>query len=195
MLQHIEQDEIASRVHNAWLKTIEDGIHTYDIFSEEHSKEKVGTKEFAEAVVARLGQEPEKLAPVKYGASETAEKQPVPPAINTPVAKKTMIGIDVFVDWKDASPEDVANKVQAALLEGTELAFIDSRGVQVWPTGFPETKCADHWRCRIFKSSGEMSHQEVADTLAKMASNDIDFVKFESLCEFDGASAFSHRSR
>ena len=34
MLVHIEQPEVAERVHNAWLRTIEDGIHTYDIFTE-----------------------------------------------------------------------------------------------------------------------------------------------------------------
>src|ERR1700741_4017621 len=34
MLVHIDQPEVAERVHNAWLRTIEDGIHTYDIFAE-----------------------------------------------------------------------------------------------------------------------------------------------------------------
>src|ERR671925_1746133 len=48
-------------IHNAWLRTIEDGVHTYDIYKPETSKQKVGTKEFAEAVVARLGKKPEKL--------------------------------------------------------------------------------------------------------------------------------------
>ena len=33
MLVHIDQPEAAERVHNAWLRTIEDGIHTYDIFT------------------------------------------------------------------------------------------------------------------------------------------------------------------
>src|SRR6266403_6246871 len=51
MLVHIGQPDIAERVHNAWLKTIEDGVHTYDIFKEGVSQQKVGTKEFAEAVV------------------------------------------------------------------------------------------------------------------------------------------------
>ena len=59
MLVHIDQPEVAERVHNAWLRTIEDGIHTYDIFNEGVSKQKVGTKEFAEAVVARLGKKPQ----------------------------------------------------------------------------------------------------------------------------------------
>src|SRR4029077_15602113 len=31
MLVHIDQPEVAGRIHNAWLRTIEDGIHTYDI--------------------------------------------------------------------------------------------------------------------------------------------------------------------
>src|SRR4029077_14997171 len=58
MLVHVGLTDVAETVHNAWLKTIEDGVHTYDIFDERVSKEKVGTREFAEAVVKRLGQRP-----------------------------------------------------------------------------------------------------------------------------------------
>ncbi|TPW09024.1 MAG: isocitrate dehydrogenase, partial [bacterium] len=64
MLVHIGQTDVAEKVHNAWLKTIEDGVHTYDVFDERVSKEKVGTKEFAQAVVARLGQKPSTLKAV-----------------------------------------------------------------------------------------------------------------------------------
>ena len=42
MLVHIDQPEVAERVHNAWLRTIEDGVHTYDIFTEGVSTQKVG---------------------------------------------------------------------------------------------------------------------------------------------------------
>ncbi|MFM7148925.1 MAG: NADP-dependent isocitrate dehydrogenase, partial [Gemmataceae bacterium] len=66
MLVHIDQSDVAARVHNAWLRTIEDGIHTYDIFADGVSKEKVGTREFARAVVSRLGKSPEKLPAVAY---------------------------------------------------------------------------------------------------------------------------------
>ena len=34
MLVHIGQPDVAERVHNAWLRTIEDGVHTYDIYEE-----------------------------------------------------------------------------------------------------------------------------------------------------------------
>src|SRR2546421_3929276 len=52
MLVHIGQPDVAELVHNAWLRTLEDGVHTYDIYKAGTSKQKVGTKEFAEAVVA-----------------------------------------------------------------------------------------------------------------------------------------------
>src|SRR6184192_2048146 len=61
MLVHINQPEAAARVHNAWLRTIEDGVHTYDVFTEGVSSVKAGTKEFAAAVIERLGQKPNTL--------------------------------------------------------------------------------------------------------------------------------------
>src|ERR671932_790615 len=72
MLVHINQAEVAERVHNAWLRTLEDGIHTYDIYDERVSKQKVGTKEFAQAVVERLGQRPEQLKAGSYPAAGRA---------------------------------------------------------------------------------------------------------------------------
>src|SRR6476620_3465394 len=66
MLVHIGQADVAERVHNAWLKTVEEGIHTYDIFVEGVSKQKVGTKEFANAVSERMGQKPGTLKAVSY---------------------------------------------------------------------------------------------------------------------------------
>ena len=44
MLNHIGQTEIAEKVQNAWLKTLEDGIHTYDILKRELVNKKLGQK-------------------------------------------------------------------------------------------------------------------------------------------------------
>src|SRR5450631_4068891 len=93
MLVHIGQWEAAERVHNAWLRTIEEGVHTYDIFEESVSKQKVGTKEFARAVVERVGQQPQTLKVVTYSrevhkaASHAASSQPDP--------KRELAGVDV----------------------------------------------------------------------------------------------------
>src|SRR5580658_8865251 len=69
MLIYLGENQVAERIHNAWLCTMEDGVHTYDVFKEGTSKQKVGTKEFGEAVVARLGQKPNLLKVVEYSAA------------------------------------------------------------------------------------------------------------------------------
>src|SRR5262249_15906196 len=55
MLVHIGQPKIAENVHNAWMRTMEQGIHTYDIYKEGKSKQKVGTREFGDAIIRNLG--------------------------------------------------------------------------------------------------------------------------------------------
>ena len=62
--------KLQNTVQNAWLKTLEEGIHTYDIFKEGSSKQKVGTREFGQAIVNNLGQLPQHLPSVSYEASK-----------------------------------------------------------------------------------------------------------------------------
>jgi isocitrate dehydrogenase len=69
MLQHIGQYSAAERAHNAWLRTIEDRIHTYDMYRQGESVAKVGTREFADAVIERLGSKPQILPAVEYTAA------------------------------------------------------------------------------------------------------------------------------
>ena len=190
MLVHIGQPDIAERVHNAWLRTIEEGIHTYDIFKDAVSKHKVGTKEFAEAVVARLGKTPQTLKPVSYAKgggipSGSRAKVNVPP-------KKDLVGVDVFVDWDNRNPQSLADKVQPVNGDGLELSFISNRGQNVWPNGHAETFCTDHWRCRFqAKQKGAtVTHQQVVTLLGRLADAGIDFIKTENLIMFDGQSGF-----
>src|SRR5438067_5940067 len=112
MLVHIGQAAIAERVHNAWLRTIEDGVHTYDIYDEGVSKEKVGTKEFGQAVVRRLGKKPHTLKAVVYkqngGEGTLAEETIVKERSDT---NKELVGVDVFLDWMKGSPDNLGDAV------------------------------------------------------------------------------------
>jgi isocitrate dehydrogenase len=63
MLVHIRQARAAERIHNAWLRTLEDGIHTADVKGP-HTRRTVGTEHFARAVIERLGESPRTLRPV-----------------------------------------------------------------------------------------------------------------------------------
>src|SRR5215472_1985017 len=104
MLVHIGQTEIAERVHNAWLRTVEEGIHTYDIYEEGVSKQKVGTKEFAQAVVDHLGKKPETLKEVKYAA--IAERKSWTRDTARYPKKVEIVGVDIFCAGDARGPKE-----------------------------------------------------------------------------------------
>ena len=189
MLNHIGQTEVAEKVQNAWLKTIEDGVHTYDIYKEGVSTQKVGTKEFAEAVIANLGQKPSKLKEVSYAGSSSLN---LPKYVRKPQKAKELLGVDLFVHWNGANPNELAEKVQSINLPGGELTMITNRGIKVWPDGFPETFCTDHWRCRFKPTSGaSITKQDIIKLLNAAEEKQIDVVKTENLYSFDGVAAYS----
>jgi isocitrate dehydrogenase len=190
MLVHVGQLDVASRVHNAWLKTIEDGIHTYDIFDEKISRQKVGTREFAQAVVDRLGQSPTQLKAVSYQPKSPAN--PSRRAQDQHQAKKALIGVDVFVDWSSGSASALGQLVERLSTPALKLQMITNRGVKVYPDGLPETFCTDHWRCRFKRQGTEAAtHDQVIALLQRFSQAGLDFIKTEHLCEFDGEPGFS----
>jgi len=192
MLVYIGQPEVAEKVHNAWLKTMEDGIHTYDIFKEGISTEKVGTKEFAEAVVARVGQSPSKLTSVKYGTG----KQIATKSVHTTKAKKEIVGVDIFLHWTEADGQKNAdvlgNEIIKCEYNGIKLKMITNRGLKVYPNGFSETFCTDHWRCRYQKSDeAPISNADIIALMNIIDKAGFDIIKTENLCTFDGEPGFS----
>lgn len=197
MLVHIDQPDIAERAHNAWLRTIEDGVHTYDMYKEGISKEKVGTKEFADAVVARLGQQPETLKPVTY-TTNVVDSDPKPIYSTPTPQKKDLVGVDVFLDWWKGSfygaADEIGAKVEAVNGDGLELQTIANRGVKVYPGGFSDTFTVDHWRCRFIADSGEgtaVSHAQIISLLQRFDEAGLDVIKTENLYNFDGAKGYS----
>ena len=191
MLVHVGQGDVAQTVHNAWLSTIEDGVHTYDIFAEGVSKQKVGTKEFAQAVIARLGRRPQQLQPVTYESSPHVAAAAFDG--KRPSARKQLIGVDVFLDWTNGTPADLGSKFVPLVGAELSLSMITNRGTAVWPDGFPETFLTDHWRCRIYaKEQGRpIAHSQIVALLKRAADAGFDFIKTENLYTFDGKPGFS----
>lgn len=189
MLNHIGQTEVAEKVQNAWLKTIEDGIHTYDIFKEGISKQKVGTKEFAMAVIANLGNKPSTLNPVSYAKNSALN---LPKYNRKPGAKKVLVGVDVFVHWTGSNPNELAEIIKRIENDGIKLTMITNRGIKVWPDGFKETFCTDHWRCRFKPNeTTEMSKINIIGLLHDALNENIDTIKTENLYSFDGKAGYS----
>ncbi|HKP69157.1 MAG TPA: NADP-dependent isocitrate dehydrogenase [Pyrinomonadaceae bacterium] len=198
MLVHINQPDVATAAHNAWLRTIEDGVHTYDMYKEGVSSEKVGTREFAEAVVARLGQKPEKLKAVEYAANVIAAGDAKPIVTMTDRQKKELVGVDVFLDWWKGSFYGVADElgklVEAANGDGLKLLNIANRGVKVYPGGLPDTFTVDHWRCRFIADAGEgtvVTPSQIISLQQRLTEAGLDVIKTENLYNFDGAKGYS----
>ena len=173
LLNHIGQIKVAEKVQNAWLKTIEEGIHTNDIFKEGTSKQKVGTKEFAQAVISNLGKTPSQFKPVIY---KTQSQLRLPKYKRKPAAKKILVGVDVFVHWNGTDPSELAEKVMLVENKNNiKLNLITNRGIKVWPDGFKETFCTDHWRCRFKKSdSTEITKANIITLLQQCMIENID---------------------
>lgn len=188
MLNHIGQQKVAEKVQNAWLKTIEDGVHTYDLFKEGTSTKLVGTKEFAQAVIANLGSAPVKLEGVQYAENKLIV---IPPYNRPAPAFKELVGVDLFVHWPGLDAEALAMIVKTIVHDNLSLTMITNRGIKVWPDGFRETFCTDHWRCRIKPTEGEISKAAIVDLLLRAIEHGIDVVKTENLYNFNGVPAFS----
>ncbi len=192
MLVHIGKAELAATIQNAWLKTLEDGIHTGDVATAEHTKERVGTDAFADAVIARLGQKPTQLKTVV--ANPDAKPIHVKP-YEGKRSEKQLVGVDVFVEWNEAerNPNVLGEKVAKLANTGVKLNMISNRGQKVYPDGQASTFCTDHWRCRFVSADqlAPISYETVVELLQKFNAEGLCPVKTENLYVIDGVKTYS----
>ncbi len=193
MLVYIGQPDVAEKVHNAWLRTMEDGVHTYDLFKEGVSTEKVGTSEFADAVIARLGQRPQMLKAVHYGQGGSSKIQGA--FKTTHVAKKELVGVDIFLHWtgENRDPNVLGGMLEKLGHKQFQIGLISNRGQKVYPDGHPETFCTDHWRCRFTSANREAvgSYEDVLAIMKNIHEAGLNIIKSENLYRFDGKLGFS----
>ncbi len=197
MLIHIGMSDKAEMIQNALLRTIEDGIHTGDIANTTTTK-KVGTQEFADAIIERLGQKPTKLTPVSLNHEIEGIKVETTPY---KLQQKELVGVDVFVDWtgENRDPNVIGKMLQDACPDSLKLKMITNRGVKVFPDGIPETFCTDHWRCRFVSSSyvkvvneiAIVTHEDIISLLTNLNTHNIDAIKTENLYFFDQKRGYS----
>lgn len=214
MLNHIGQYEAANNIKNAVNKTIEDGIHTADIFNPEVSTRKVGTAEFTSEVINRLGQKPQTLPESNFSAPKSQTDKNVYEtglAVRSEAGKeflnqeKKLIGFDLFVDWQEEF-ENLVEKLHDIESEILEIKMITVRGLLFWPNideedlpKFPK----GHTRLRFIgkgitgKASTEIidhnksiKHSDIIDMMKVFAEKNIDFIKYEGLYLFDNKPGY-----
>ncbi len=202
MLVHIGRPAIAETIHNAWLSTLEAGIHTADIYRPGHSTHLASTDEFSDAIVERLGRVPKRLRP--WSIDTSRDTRISVPGYDRQQSTKTLVGVDVFVDWVgDPMSADTIGKgiekLATAAGGSLKLKMITNRGVKVYPEGFPETFLTDHWRCRLVASDAPdtgasytpVDPEAIVNLLGAAVEAGIDVIKTENLYLFDGDRGFS----
>jgi isocitrate dehydrogenase len=192
MLDHVGQAAVATRIHNAWLRVLELGLHTADIYRAGTSRRRVGTREFARAVAGELGSMPRRLPAVHYTARDPVAARH---ATARPRPDKQLVGVDVFLDWDQhgRDPARLADLLRPLAGDALSLRMITNRGVKVWPDGLPETWCTDHWRCRFVRreDGAALPHRAIEVLLASLSGAGLDYVKTENLYHFDGRPGYS----
>ncbi|MBA8667053.1 NADP-dependent isocitrate dehydrogenase [Holosporaceae bacterium 'Namur'] len=188
MLEYIGQADVAVKIQNAWLKTIEEGIHTADIYKEGKSKKKVETMEFAKAVVENLGKKPVHFSPL----AEREAKLINLPKMELDTQNKEIIGVDFYIEDRSANPKAIAEQVKA-LHPKLELENISQRGIKVWPENEVENLSYDLWRLRYISSNADhkLSQKDILELSEAISNKGVEISTIQMLYVFEGMAGFT----
>lgn len=191
MLIHMGAPAVATTIENAWLKTLEDGVHTGDIYSANISKEKVGTMAFADAVIARLGETPTTFKPADYPVEEQHKIVCVDKS-DRAAQEKCLVGVDVYLDEPVLPPDALGEKL-GALNGALKLELIVNRGIKVWPGKLDETFCSDCYRCRFFskEENKSIAVKDIIALLTEIDGLDLEIIRSQHLFTFDGERGYT----
>lgn len=190
MLVHLGLPQLASKIENAWLATIEAGIHTSDIYSTKHSRHLASTNEFADAVIARLGQTPERFKSVEL--DHEVKPSQATPATTTTTQAKRITGMDIFIEDSATDPANLATRLKP-LAGPFELTIISNRGVKVWPGAVPHSALGDLWHCRfeLADATQSVDQQALLDLMARVVQAGCDCVQTQTLQHFDSDRGYT----
>jgi isocitrate dehydrogenase len=181
MLRHLKMHEKANLIENAWLATIEAGVHTADLYS--GTGKLVSTTEFTEAVIQNIGNKPNTLKASEKQAGEVQNK-----SLQTSNHKKShkVIGCDVYI--RSANTKDF-HSLQDLQTDNLKLSFIGHKGLVIWP-GSPNDSELDMLQLR-FISSSEISQSEIIKLQQMITNKNLEIVMVNTLSEYDGKQGFS----
>lgn len=203
MLNHLGKTDKAALIQNAWLRTIEKGIHTSDIYRPNISTLRANTQMFAEAVISNLGKKPNELEPISPPENPIQIKIKNQPS---PKVAKSLVGVDIFLDWSKhrRDPNKLGQMLEALSDKNLQLKMITNRGVKVYPNGLPETFCTDHWRCRFVSRESILSEfnqqmvlsepvtqEDIIELLQNLNKAGLEVIKTENLYLIQGKRAYS----
>jgi isocitrate dehydrogenase len=168
MLIHINQPDIATLAHNAWLKTMKTAF-TPMTFSRRRFEGKSRHKGIREAVVARLGQKTGNSESGRIQSYRRNRRDATKPIYSAPVqAKKELVGVDVFIHWWNGkffgAADELGPLVEKVNGDGVKLVMISSRAQKSIPAVSPTPSA-------LTTGAAASCRKPTAETLTQTASN------------------------
>ena len=172
MLRHLDMQDKAQQIEEAWLQTIKSGIQTVDL--DNRPGKFVTTSQFTDAIINNLDLRPKLLT------SKTSSH------ITSKIAKvhKThkVVGCDIYV--RSANCQYFNNLV----FKSMKLKFIGYKGLVIWP-GEVRYDELDMLQFRFIKDN--CSQQDILEIQTEIIAAQFEIVMFSLLSEYDGADGFS----
>lgn len=193
MLRHLKMSEKADLIENAWLCTIEQGIHTKDISSELTNKI-VGTKEFSENVIQNLGYKPQNISSVENNIINNTEIESPEIPLITDKSKQVLVGFDLSINIEPESNSDlIAKKIDENLIKPLKVRAMSSKGMKIWPERPLKVNPYSYVKVRISHENvgQKVTYQEIFDSLKNIANAGVDICRFDSLYAFNDKPGFS----
>ncbi|PRD23786.1 UNVERIFIED_CONTAM: icd [Trichonephila clavipes] len=185
MLVYIDQVSTAKLIYDAWLKTLANGIHTADLYKEKKSKQKVGTKEFAEAVIDNLGKKPAELT---VGSSTNSKISEIQNSYEQDYKVRKLVGSDITLAW--SKPADFDQIVKLFETSNPQIIAIYSKGLAIWPGNSKPS--SDQITCRFIANNEKqaITNSDVNNLLIKLEEHNFDVVRMDKLYLYDGKEGF-----
>lgn len=196
MLRHLKLHEKADLIENAWLCTIEQGIHTKDLQSD-HTTKIVGTNEFTQKVVENLGNKPQKLTPANIIAKETKGGKIEIPLV-TDNRKKELIGMDITINVPATDQlDEIVQKIDQNLIGGLKVRGMSHKGLLIWPKKSMTNAKYEYIKVRIASANimqrehMKVDYSDIAYSLKKLGESGFDICRVDNLYAFDDNAGFS----
>jgi len=207
MLVHINQCDVANNIRNALYKTIEDGIHTADIYNDKTSTIKVGTKEFTQAVIENLGQKPSQLPSANFQNADPSSIETTREIPQDEISEvKTLIGFDLFIDWPN-NFDQLLSTLKEMENETFEVKAISQKGLLLWPLidahmapnfqdnpvtlRFIGKNISGKSSTKITNPEKSITHGNIINMLHILNEKSFDFIKYEGLYHFNGQAGYT----
>ena len=196
MLIYLKKFDKAELMHNAFLKTLEDGIHTADIYQDSISKEKVSTMAFAKAVIENFGQSPSYIqGSVLNIKRNTHDITNVPYVYKPSYSDKVLVGVDITfgLDVIDLRFSQLIVDLQSIKHDQFELILVHNKGVEIWPddSALVNRSYVDQICCRFYmKYKSTITNDHVNQLLLELDRKKMNVIKMEKLYLYDNQPGF-----